>query len=102
MFVPWLLLGAALLFLMQPMFPGIIRKEADLASPSYSVKLAVAAFQFLVAVYGGYFGAGIGILMLASLALLGIGNIHHMNALKAVLAAIINGVSVVIFVLHKE
>src|SRR5438128_2665137 len=49
-------------------------------------------------VYGGYFGAGIGILMLSSLGLMGLNDIHRMNALKTFLAACINGIAVVIFV----
>jgi uncharacterized membrane protein YfcA len=44
--------------------------------------VGVLVFQFLVAVYGGYFGAGIGILMLAALGLMGLTNIHQMNGLK--------------------
>jgi uncharacterized membrane protein YfcA len=55
-------------------------------------------FQFLVALYGGYFGAGIGILMLASLGLLGLNNIHQMNGLKTVLGALINLVAAGYFV----
>jgi len=55
-------------------------------------------FQFLVGVYGGFFGAGIGILMLAALGLLGVGDIHQMNGLKNVLAVCINGVAAVYFV----
>jgi uncharacterized protein len=54
-------------------------------------------FQFLVAVYGGYFGAGIGILMLAALLLLGLTDIHEMNGVKNVLALLINGVAAVYF-----
>jgi len=56
-------------------------------------------FQLLVGIYGGYFGAGIGILMLSSLAFLGIPNIHEMNAVKNILAATMNGISAVIFAL---
>jgi uncharacterized protein len=55
------------------------------------------AFQFAVALYGGFFGAGIGILMLASLGILGVGDIHEMNGLKNVLAICINGVAAVYF-----
>jgi uncharacterized membrane protein YfcA len=55
-------------------------------------------FQFLVALYGGYFGAGIGILMLASLALLGLTDIHQMNGLKTVLGSLINLVAALWFV----
>ncbi|HTU26244.1 MAG TPA: sulfite exporter TauE/SafE family protein, partial [Pirellulales bacterium] len=56
------------------------------------------ALQFFIAIYGGYFGAGIGILMLTSLAVMGLHDIHEMNALKSVLGTIINGTSVVVFV----
>ncbi len=59
---------------------------------------AVMAFQFVVGLYGGYFGAGIGILMLAALGYLGFTNIHHMNALKNLNAMCINGIAAVLFV----
>ena len=55
-------------------------------------------FQFLVGVYGGFFGAGIGIMMLAALAILGLTDIHQMNGLKNLLAILINGVAAVYFV----
>jgi uncharacterized protein len=56
-------------------------------------------FQFAVAIYGGYFGAGIGILMLASLGLIGLSDIHQMNALKTILSSLINLVAAVWFIL---
>jgi hypothetical protein len=59
---------------------------------------AVISFQFLVAIYGGYFGAGIGILMLSALAMMGMHDIHRMNAVKVLLNLTINGTSVVVFV----
>jgi hypothetical protein len=59
---------------------------------------AVLAFQFLIGVYGGYFGAGIGILMLAAFAFLGFTNIHHMNALKNLNNMCINGVAATLFI----
>jgi uncharacterized membrane protein YfcA len=96
--VPWLILTAALLFLFQPLLarrPG----TGGSTAPRAGTVAAVVAFQFLVAVYGGYFGAGIGILMLSALGLMGLGDIHAMNGLKNFLAALINGVSVVVFVL---
>ena len=55
-------------------------------------------FQFLVGVYGGFFGAGIGILMLAALGMLGVGDINQMNGLKNVLAVCINGIAAIYFV----
>jgi hypothetical protein len=57
------------------------------------------AFQFLVALYGGYFGAGIGILMLASLGFIGLSDIHEMNALKTILGLLINLVAGAWFVM---
>ena len=55
-------------------------------------------FQFFVAVYGGFFGAGIGILMLAALGFLGQTNIHRMNGLKNFAAICINGVGAATFI----
>ena len=55
-------------------------------------------FQVLVSAYGGYFGAGIGILMLASLSIMGLRDIHRMNAVKTLLAVAINGIALVYFV----
>jgi len=55
-------------------------------------------WQFLVAIYGGFFGAGMGILMLAALGMLGLRDIHRMNGLKNLAAIAINGVAAVIFV----
>jgi hypothetical protein len=96
--VPWLILTATLLFLFQPAISRLAGIGREHATPSAKTLAGVILFQFLVSVYGGYFGAGIGILMLSSLALMGIGDIHRMNALKTLLAAAINGVSVIIFV----
>src|SRR5262249_28653551 len=59
---------------------------------------AIVIGQILVAIYGGYFGAGIGILMLSSLAVLGLADIHQMNGIKTVLAACINSASIAVFV----
>ncbi len=100
--VPWLILAAALLFAAQPAiarWAGIGKKHE---CPSTATQAGVILFQFLVAIYGGYFGAGIGILMLSALAFMGLSDIHHMNALKSVLAFCINGVSVVVFALEEQ
>jgi uncharacterized protein len=59
--------------------------------------VAAVLFQFVVGVYGGFFGAGIGIMMLAALAILGLTDIHEMNALKNLLAIAINGLAAFYF-----
>src|SRR5262249_32049242 len=100
--VPWLLLLGALLFLLQPAVSKLVGLGKQQAAPSPSTLAAVVLFQFLVAVYGGYFGAGIGILMLSTLGLMGVSDIHRMNALKVLLAAFINGVSVAVFVAEQK
>jgi uncharacterized membrane protein YfcA len=98
--VPWLILTAAVLFLVQPFVSRFLKRRAvELHSEVRAVSLAaICGFQFLVSTYGGFFGAGIGILMLASLAFLGLSSIHQMNAVKTFLASVINGVSVVVFI----
>jgi len=91
--VPWLVLGATVLFVVQkPLtdrFPGLTASHPIVAAvDDHTADRAVAptntllAYQFGVAVYGGYFGAGIGILMLAALGFMGFRNIHRMNGLK--------------------
>jgi len=95
--VPFLILFATVLFLAQGAFRGLAKRESASAVGHPAWWLAVA-FQFGVAVYGGYFGAGIGILMLASLGFLGLGDIHEMNALKNILGSLINLVAAVWFV----
>ena len=84
--VPWLVLGATMLFIVQRPLMGALRKRGSEASPidpaSHPPGLTLLLFQFGIAVYGGYFGAGIGILMLAALGFMGFTNIHRMNGLK--------------------
>lgn len=98
--VPWLILTAVLLFLFQPTITRWTGIGHPHSQPSRATWAGIVAFQFVIALYGGYFGAGIGILMLSSLALMGLGNIHQMNAIKSVLASIINGMSVCLFILN--
>jgi uncharacterized membrane protein YfcA len=99
--VPWLILGAACLFLIQGPIKRLIGAGKH-GPPSGWTTLGVIAGQFLVAVYGGYFGAGIGILMLSILPFMGTENIHQTNAAKTILAAVINGVTVIVFVVEGK
>jgi uncharacterized membrane protein YfcA len=95
--VPWLLLTATSLLLIQrPLAKWIGAHPHDKPSPGMAG--AVIFFQFLVGVYGGYFGAGIGILMLSSLGFMGIADIHQMNGVKTILACVMNGIGAAIFV----
>ncbi|MBZ5548792.1 MAG: sulfite exporter TauE/SafE family protein [Acidobacteriia bacterium] len=96
--LPWLMLGATLLFI----FGSRLSRgsKSGVAHDTSTSALTVAVvFELIVAVYGGYFGGGVGILNLAMLAAIGMTDIHAMNALKVVLGGIINGVAVVTFVL---
>jgi len=95
--VPFLILFATVLFLLQGVFRRLAGREADAHAGHPSVWIAVT-FQFAVALYGGFFGAGIGILMLASLGFLGLRDIHEMNALKNILGSLINLVAAAWFV----
>jgi len=94
--VPWLLLGATLLFTFGKHVVSFTHQHFPNSKTSNNLTFLV---QFVIAFYGGYFGAGIGILMLAMLQLMGLSDIHQMNALKVLLAAAINAATVVIFVL---
>jgi len=95
--LPWLTLGATLLFAFGKKLAAGRRSviEHDTATPALA---AATLFQLCVGVYGGYFGGGMGIVMLAMLAVLGMTDIHAMNALKSVMGSVINGVAVVTFV----
>ena len=95
--LPWLTLGATLLFAFGKKLAAgrqsVIEHEA-----STTALVGTTLFQFGVAVYGGYFGGGMGIVMLAMLAALGMTDIHAMNALKSVMGFVINGIAVVTFI----
>lgn len=94
--VPFLILFATVLFLLSRVTRLAGLDGGPTSHPAHLVPAVLA--QGGVAVYGGYFGAGIGILMLAALGLLGHSNIHHMNAIKTVLSALINVVATVYFI----
>ena len=91
--VPFLILFATLLFMVQETVQRLL-KTGDPAGHRSAKWLAGALlFQLGVGIYGGYFGAGIGILMLAALSILGLKDIHEMNSLKVVFGGTINGIA---------
>lgn len=96
--VPYLILFATILFTFQPTVSRWLRIEAEAMQQSRYGLIAALLFQFCVGIYGGYFGAGIGILMLAALGVLGQSDIHAMNSLKVLLALLMNGVAAIYFV----
>ena len=99
---PYLILLATLLFSVQePLTRRMKRDSVTGAPPGPAWWTGAVCFQFLVAVYGGYFGAGIGILMLAALGLLGLTDIHRMNGLKNFLALLVNGLASAYFVWER-
>ena len=112
--VPWLVLGATALFTIQdPVMRAFRRRQTAVAAGVVDRRavlddaertgawppLLLLLFQFLVAIYGGYFGAGVGILMLAALGLMGLTNIHRMNGLKNWGGMCMNAVAAALFTL---
>jgi hypothetical protein len=98
-FVPYLFLLATLLLIFGTELANWVEAIFKTSKqPRWVVVAASNFFQFLIAVYGGFFGAGIGIMMLALLTMLRMDDIHAMNALKTLLNAAINGAAVVTFI----
>jgi uncharacterized membrane protein YfcA len=98
--VPWLLLFATTIF-------GFSKPIARWAGRQHGHRtmgwtIAVGGVQLIVAIYGGYFGAGIGILMLAGLSFAGLDDIHQMNAMKVLLQTSINGIAAIIFLFSPD
>jgi uncharacterized membrane protein YfcA len=100
--VPWLVLGGTVLFVLEP---RLSRRSAG-AHENRALATALwplaAAVVFVVAIYGGYFGAGIGILMISALSLLRMGDVHRVVPFKNLLAGCLRGVAVVVLVIYSE
>ena len=97
--VPLLIFTATLLLAAQEMITsrlGLIARAHE--NPTRGWVTFVFVFQLIVGTYGGYFGAGMGILMLAALGLIGLTDMHQMNGLKNILAVCINGIAAMYFI----
>lgn len=94
---PWLVITASGLVAADPLLRRWLRSPGHEGAGKAWIALAMAV-QFLISVYGGYFGAGIGILLLVALGLMGMHDLHTANAWKNVLSVAIKGVAVVWFV----
>jgi uncharacterized protein len=100
-FVPWLILSGTLLFAFGNKIREIAGTSAavdDLRKISWRAIAVSSIVELLVAVYGGYFGAGIGFITLGMLAALGMRDIHAMGAIRTLLAAAINAAAVITFI----
>src|SRR5918994_366994 len=99
--VPWLVLGDTVLFALEPRLSrrGGAPEDRGLATALWPLAAAVV---FAVAIYGGYFGAGIGILLISALSLLRMGDVHRVVPFKNLLAGCLRGVAVVVVLFFGE
>jgi uncharacterized membrane protein YfcA len=95
--LPWLMLGATLLFVFGKRLAGGRASSVGHNATAAAI-VGASIFELVVAVYGGYFGGGVGIVNLAMLAAVGMTDIHAMNALKSILGMAINGIAVLVFI----
>lgn len=96
--IPWLLLVATLLFAFSGQVSRLVTRLRPARHAERHSGPGGLLFQLIVSIYGGFFGAGMGILMLASLAIQGHSDVHEINAIKNWLSAVIYSVAVVTFV----
>lgn len=102
--VPYLVLAACALFALQPIVARAVRSRSgsDDAPPGALRRVAAHAGTFAGAVYGGYFGAGLGVVFLAVLGAALPDEMSRTNGLRAVLSLVVNSVAVVVFVAHGQ
>jgi len=96
--LPWLMLAAAVTFTLGGRVADRLLRKAKPETTARHVPAWIVLFQFVVAIYGGYFGGGMGIMMLAAFSIAGMTDIHEMNGIKTLAAVAINGVALVEFV----
>ncbi|WP_242395917.1 sulfite exporter TauE/SafE family protein [Anaeromyxobacter oryzisoli] len=95
--VPWLILFACFLLALQNPIKRAIGRHAAGNHPA-----VLWMIQFFISIYGGYFGAGIGILMLAAMGILLSSSLQHANALKVLFALLSNASGFVLFLLSGK
>ena len=96
--IPWLIFFATVLFALSPQIAGVGERLAARRAAGSGPGPSATALQGAVAIYGGYFGAGMGIMMLATLSLTEGRDFHRLNAAKNVLACVMQGLAVIVFV----
>jgi uncharacterized protein len=99
--VPWLVLGGTVLFVLEP---TLAHRRGDVPGRRRNFPTALwplaLVITLVVGVYGGYFGAGIGILMISALSFFGMGHVHRVVALKNLLTGCLRGVAVFVLVVE--
>jgi uncharacterized membrane protein YfcA len=95
--VPYLVLVATLLVVLRRPLARMLPASSEAATAKAGGAAALVAAQLLVAIYGGYFGAAMGILMIAALGLYGVSDMHVRNGVKNVLGAATNGIAGIYF-----
>jgi len=95
--VPFLVLAGSILLALQPRIAALVRARAVEGAPEHPVQLLAAVFA--AAVYGAYFGGGLGVILLAVLGIFLVDHLQRLNALKATLSLLINTVALVTFAL---
>jgi uncharacterized protein len=99
--IPWLMLVATLLFVSGPRITAWVRGRGGERKTSRVITVLGFFLALLISIYIGYFGAGVGILVLSLLALMGMDDIHAMNGLKVFVVSIVNGVAILTFIVAK-
>jgi uncharacterized protein len=97
--VPYLMLFATVLFALSPRLTKWLRSQEK---PFHLAFFLVLLLQFAIAIYGGYFGGGAGILMLATMNFMGLTNVNAMNGLKSLLGNCMNGVAIGAFIMAQK
>lgn len=95
--VPWPILVATVLFVLGPWLRQAIERHAR-----GQVPLLAAEAEFLTALYGGYFGAGLGIMLMAILTLSGVRDVQEASAVKNAMATVVTGAAVMLFVATRS
>jgi uncharacterized membrane protein YfcA len=94
--LPWLMLIAAVIFTFGDSIGARVLGRRD--PPPQGFSTWALALQLVISMYGGYFGGGMGIMMLATMSIAGMRDIHDMNGLKSILAVAINAVALATFI----
>jgi len=99
--VPWLLLGGTVLFAFGARITHWVNRRHPGHGPSGLTLAMITFVQLIVGIYIGYYGAGVGFIILPLLSMMGIENIHSMNGLRTLLATAGNAVAVVLFIFAR-